>query len=125
MITQRGIEVNPKKNKAINSMHSLISLKDVQVLAGQIVAINMFVSTLEEMCFHFFRLLRKVNTTEFQWIEECEEAFQDLKEYLSRPLVLSRPNEGEKLLFYLVTSIGVVSLVLIILKDQNNCIYTM
>ncbi|XP_075649916.1 uncharacterized protein LOC142620433 [Castanea sativa] len=49
----------------------------------------------------------------FEWIEECATAFQQLKEYLSCPPIMSRP-EVEKVLFaYIAVADHAVSLVLI------------
>ena len=49
----------------------------------------------------------------FKWIEECALAFQQLKDYLSRPLIMSSPEVDEVLFFYIVVTLHVVSLVLI------------
>jgi hypothetical protein len=59
----------------------------------------------------FFKLLRK--ETKFEWTDECETALQHLKETLSAPLVLSRPDQGEVLCLYLSVSSDAVSAVLI------------
>ena len=49
----------------------------------------------------------------FKWIEECVLAFQQLKEYISRPPIMSRP-EVDKVLFAYITVVPhVVSSVLI------------
>ena len=49
----------------------------------------------------------------FEWTEECALAFQQLKDYLSRPLIMSSPEVDEVLFFYIVVTLHVVSLVLI------------
>ena len=49
----------------------------------------------------------------FEWTEECASAFQQLKEYLSRPSVMSRPEIDEVLFAYIVVAFQAVSLVLI------------
>ena len=54
----------------------------------------------------------------FQWMEECEEAFQDLKKYLVSPLILSCLNLGEDLYIYLAISEHAMSAVL--LKNQEG-----
>ncbi|XP_016192436.1 uncharacterized protein LOC107633307 [Arachis ipaensis] len=38
---------------------------------------------------------------QFEWTPECEEAFQELKRFLSQPLILTRPKVGEELVLYL------------------------
>ena len=49
----------------------------------------------------------------FEWTEECALAFQQLKEYLSQPPIMSSPEVDEVLFVYIVMDPHVVSLVLI------------
>ena len=81
-------------------MTSLRSVKEVQRLTGRIAALNRFVSRATDKCLLFFKTLKQA----FQWIEECEVAFQALKEYLSKPPFLSPSVKGEDLFLYLVVS---------------------
>ena len=37
----------------------------------------------------------------FLWDDKCEQAFRALKEYLSKPLLLSKPVDGEQFFLYL------------------------
>ena len=83
MITHRGIEVNPNQIKAINSLHPPRNPKEVQKLTGMAVALNRFISQLMDRCHPFFQLLHKWK--DFQWTKECVLAFEELKQYLSRP----------------------------------------
>lgn len=53
----------------------------------------------------------------FQWDEECEKAFQDLKEYLIQEPMLTASKPGENLFMYLLVSKHAVSAVL--LRDQG------
>ena len=79
MVSQRGIEVNPEKVWAIMELEPLRTAKEVQSLNGKIAALNRFVSKETERCLPFFRTLRK----SFEWTDECQKAFEDLKKYLS------------------------------------------
>ena len=63
------------------------------------------------MCRHFFQLLNKWKG--FEWTEECILAFQQLKEYLSQPPIMSRPKVDEVLFAYIAVASHVVSLVLV------------
>ena len=49
----------------------------------------------------------------FEWTEESVLAFQQLKEYLSRPPIISRPKVDEVLFAYIAMASRSVSLVLI------------
>lgn len=71
----------------------------------------------------FFKVLRKAK--DFRWTEECELAFQELKNYLKFPPLLANPRVGGVLYLYLVVSENTVSSVLVReeKKAQNPVYY--
>ena len=93
MVTHRRIEVNPDQIKVINNLQPPRNPKEVQRLTGMTVALNRFISWSANRCRPFFQLLNKWK--EFEWTKECALAFQQLKEYLSRPPIMSRPEVDE------------------------------
>jgi hypothetical protein len=109
MVSQRGIEANPEKLSAVLEMQSPQTTKQLQQLTGRIAALNRFISRSTDKCLPFFKILKKA----FEWNSECEEAFGKLKEYLTNPPLLSRPDEGEILYLYLAVSPSAVSLALV------------
>jgi hypothetical protein len=109
MVSQRGIKANPEKVKAVLEMEAPRTMKQLQRLTGRIAALNRFISRSTDKCLPFFKILRKV----FTWSEECEEAFEKLKEYLMNPPLLRRPTEGEILYLYVAVSPSTVSLALV------------
>uniref|UniRef100_A0A2N9I9Y3 Uncharacterized protein n=1 Tax=Fagus sylvatica TaxID=28930 RepID=A0A2N9I9Y3_FAGSY len=109
MVSQCGIEANPDKIKAILEMSPPTTVKKVQSLTGKATALNRFVSRSTDKCLPFFKILRKA----FQWTEECQHAFEELKVYLSSPPLLSPSKTGEELYLYLVVSSSAVSSALI------------
>ncbi|KAL5560487.1 hypothetical protein UlMin_036698 [Ulmus minor] len=111
MVNHRGIEANPAKIQALLNMESPRKVKEVQSLTGRVAALNRFISRATYKCQPFFRALRKGK--DFSWTEECEQSFQELKTYLGRPPLLSKPQEGESLILYLAVSKGAVSSTLI------------
>ncbi|KAL0406632.1 UNVERIFIED_CONTAM: Retrovirus-related Pol polyprotein from transposon opus [Sesamum latifolium] len=64
MVTQRGIEANPDKIKAIMDMGPPTSIKEVQQLTGRIAALSRFISKSAEKGLPFFKTLRKVKNFE-------------------------------------------------------------
>ena len=79
-------------------------------------ALNRFISRSTDRCRPFFQLLNKWKG--FEWTEECALAFKHLKEYLSRPPIMSRPEVDEVLFAYIVVASHAVSLVLI--RDDSG-----
>ncbi|KAL0404966.1 UNVERIFIED_CONTAM: hypothetical protein Sradi_2137400 [Sesamum radiatum] len=49
----------------------------------------------------------------FSWNEDCQKAFDNLKQYLSKPPLLTKPEAGETLRIYLAASEEAVSAVLV------------
>ena len=118
MISQRGIEPNPDKIRALQDMREPTSYKDIQKLAGRLAALGRFISRSGDRSLPFFKKLRQTNREKFEWNEECSQAFKELREYLGSPKLLSRPEPGEQLQLYLAVSEGAVSKVLV--KDENQ-----
>ena len=91
MVSQRGIEVEPNKIKAIVEMKPPRTEKEIQGFLGRIQYINRFIAQLTMTCEPIFQLLKKEVPT--VWNEQCQEAFEKIKNYLTKPpiLVLSVP----------------------------------
>ena len=85
MVSYRGIKVKPDKIQAIIKMAPPRNTKEVQCLNNKVAALNRFVSRATNKCLPFFRTLKK----SFEWTEECQRAFDDLKAYHSSPPLLS------------------------------------
>ncbi|KAL2253138.1 UNVERIFIED_CONTAM: Pro-Pol polyprotein [Sesamum indicum] len=111
MVNERGIEANPAKIEAILKLRSPTTIKEVQQLIGKLASLNRFISKSSDRNLPFFKVLRK--TKNFEWTEECEQAFQDLKTYLRSPPLLTNLKRSEALYLYLAISENVVSSALI------------
>ena len=85
MVSQRGIEANPDKIRAIIEMTPPRNVKEVQSLNGKVATLNRFVLRATDKCLPFFRTLKK----SFEWTAECQQAFEKLKAYLSALPLLS------------------------------------
>ena len=60
MVSQRGIEVNPEKVRAIMELGPPRMVKELQSLNGKIAALNRFVSKATDKCLPFFRVLKNL-----------------------------------------------------------------
>ncbi|KAK0578135.1 hypothetical protein LWI29_005686 [Acer saccharum] len=79
-VHQRGIEVNHEKIQALAKMVSPRTLKDIQRLTGCLASLSRFIAKSTDRCLPFFKALKKGKGVE--WNEDCERAFQALKDYL-------------------------------------------
>jgi hypothetical protein len=92
-ISHRGIEANPEKISAITKMKAPTCIKDVQKLTGCMAALNKFISKLGVRGLPFFKLLK--HQEKFAWTPEADQALARLKDFLSKPPVLTAPRKKE------------------------------
>ncbi|KAM2274273.1 hypothetical protein ACFX1S_044103 [Malus domestica] len=117
MISQRGIKANPEKIKAIIDMKEPVTSKDIQSLTGKVAALTRFISKATNRCAHFFKAL-KGSKKYITWIDECAETFKNLKDYMSKAPLLSKPEVGDTLIIYLSVSASTISSVFI--RNDGN-----
>ncbi|KAM2589505.1 hypothetical protein TB1_046426 [Malus domestica] len=103
IISQRGIKANPEKIKAIIDMKELVTSKDIQSLTSKVVALTRFISKATDRCAFFFKAL-KGSKKYITWTDECAEAFKNLKDYMSKAHLFSKPEVGDTLIIYLSVS---------------------
>ncbi|XP_052878862.1 uncharacterized protein LOC128285404 [Gossypium arboreum] len=99
VVSEKGIEIDSDKVRAIQELSPPRTQKEVRGFLGRLNYITWFISQLTEKCDPIFRLLKKHNPGE--WDDECQKAFYKVKEYLSSPLVLSPPSSNRPLILYL------------------------
>ncbi|KAA3458454.1 gag/pol polyprotein [Gossypium australe] len=99
VVSEKGIEVDSDKVKAIQDLPPPRTQKEVRGFLGRPNYIARFISQLTEKCDPIFRLLKKHN--QGIWNEECQRAFDKVKQYLSTAPVLSLPNPDRPLILYL------------------------
>jgi ribonuclease HI len=121
IISHRGIEANPEKISAITKMKAPTCIKDVQKLTGCMAALNKFISKLGEWGLPFFKLLK--HQEKFVWTPEADQALTQLKDFLSKPPVLTAPRKKEQLLLYLDVTTHVVSTAIIVERQEDGHAY--
>jgi hypothetical protein len=112
IISHHSIEANPENISAITNMKAPICIKDVQKLAGCMAALNRFILKPGEWGLPFFKLLK--HQEKFVWTPEADRALAQLKDFLSKPPVLTAPCKKEQLLLYLAATTHVVSSAIIV-----------
>jgi hypothetical protein len=122
LVSARGIEVNPDKIQAILTMGKPAKLHDVQKLARRVAALSRFVARLGEKALPFYALMKK-SDDKFEWTEEADTAFAQLKKVLSTPPVLVAPKEKEPLLLYIAATHQVVSTVLVVERSEEGKVH--
>nr|XP_012466222.1 unnamed protein product [Gossypium raimondii] len=99
IVSGKGIEVGSDKVRAIRDSPPPHTQKEVQGFLGRLNYIARFISRQTEKCDPIFRLLRKHNPG--VWDEECQIAFDKIKQLLSNTPVLLPPSLDRPLILYL------------------------
>ncbi|XP_077232627.1 uncharacterized protein LOC143869976 [Tasmannia lanceolata] len=116
MVSQRGIEANPEKIRAVMELAVPKTIREVQRLTGMIAALGRFISKSAERCLPFFSAVKELKTA--PWTGECQTAFEELKKYLSSPPLLTKPEPGEELFLYL--SISSTALAAVLVREEHR-----
>ncbi|XP_027156010.1 uncharacterized protein LOC113756573 [Coffea eugenioides] len=87
------------------------NVREVQQLTGRMAALSRFLSRSAVRGLPFFRILKIPK--DFQWTEECQKAFADLKVYVAELPTLNAPEQGENLFLYLSACNEAVSAILV------------
>jgi hypothetical protein len=115
IVSQRGIEANPKK---VERMGLIRDLKGVQKVLGCLAALSRFISRLGEKGLPLYRLLKKHE--QFSWTVEAQEALDKLKASLASAPILTPPQDGEPLYLYVAATTQVVSAVIVIERTEEG-----
>ena len=98
ILTSRGIHLDPDKLKVIQGMQPLKILKKLKRSTKKTCLYLKNHHNLLGHCQPFTRLMRK--DVSFVWDEPCQKAFEDIKEYLTKPPVLVAPILGKLFLLF-------------------------
>ncbi|PKI67076.1 hypothetical protein CRG98_012540 [Punica granatum] len=99
VVSERSIEVDPDKVKAIRESPSPSSVREVRGFLGRLNYIARFIANLKDKCQPLFRLVRK--NAAIEWDEDCHKAFDTIIAYLIQSPVLVRPTPDRPLILYL------------------------
>jgi dsDNA-binding SOS-regulon protein len=84
-------------------------------------ALNRFISKLGEWGLPFFKLLKYQE--KFAWTPEADQSLAQLKDFLSKPPVLTAPRKRERLLLYLAATTHVVSTAIVVEQQEDGHAY--
>jgi len=99
IVSQRGIKVDPDKIKAIQILPHSKTQREIRGFFGRSNYISHFISQLTAKYDPTFKLLKKNSTGKRD--ENCQKAFDKVKEYLSNPPVLVPHMSNRPLILYL------------------------
>jgi hypothetical protein len=118
MVSSRGVDANPTKVEAIKKLQPPRTRREIQRLAGMMVALSRFISKLEECGMSFYKLLRKADG--FQWDDQATAVFVQLKQYLKSLPTLVPPRPEDILLLYVAATDAVVSTIISVERSDAS-----
>ncbi|KAI5316192.1 hypothetical protein L3X38_045368 [Prunus dulcis] len=118
LVHQRGVEVDRNKAKSIIEALPPRNKKELQSLLGKINFLRRFISNSAGKIQPFSSLLKLKQEQTFKWEEQHQQAFQEIKHYLSNPPVLSPPKRGRP--FKLYVSASEVSIGSLLVQDNKE-----
>ena len=102
--------------EAILKMKAPKSLNELQKLKGRIISLERFISYSAKKCLPLFRALK--NSKKFEWNDECQTLFKEIKNFLASPPLLNRPISDETL--YLYPSIGYELIASMLVHEEGS-----
>ncbi|XP_058733336.1 uncharacterized protein LOC131604940 [Vicia villosa] len=112
VVHKNGIEVNQSKTKAIMDIKPPSTKKELQSLLGKINFLRRFISNLSGKTKAFSPLLQMKNE-DFIWQSQHQEAFDRIKEYLTKPPILAPPVRSRPMRLYIAVSESTIGSMLV------------
>ena len=112
IIHEKGIEVDPKRIKAMRKVEAPTCKKDLHKFLGKVNFLRRFISNLSGKIDAFTHILWLKDETEFTWGAKQQEAFEKIKIYLSSPPVLKASRRGVPFRLYVAAEDKVIGAVL-------------
>ena len=118
IVSNKGIEANPAKIRALSQLAMPTDLKQVQKLAGCVAALSGFISRLGEKALPLYCLLQR--TDHIEWTDAATTRLEEIKTLLANNPILATPNVGKPMLLYISATHQVVSVVLVIEREEEG-----
>ncbi|CAL2257562.1 unnamed protein product [Prunus armeniaca] len=109
-VHQRGIDVDLEKTRAINSLAPPRSPKELKSFIGRLSYIRRFIPGLATTMSMFTPLLKKGKP--YEWSKECQEAYQQVQQLITKLPTMRAPILGLPLKFYLTATNATVGALL-------------
>jgi hypothetical protein len=112
IIHEHGIEIDPTKIESINKVQPPQCKNDMQKFLEKVNYLRRFISNLSRKISAFAPILQLKNEAEFTWGIDQQRAFENIKRYLSSPLVMKAPMAEIPFRLYIAVEDAVIGTVL-------------
>jgi hypothetical protein len=118
LVHERGIEISLNSQEVVKTMVPPTIKKELQQLIGKINFVRRFISNLSRWIEPFMELVKIKVNGEFCWGAEQQRAFEDIKDYLSKPPMLVPPQQDKP--FYIYLSVGDTSIASVVIQVHDG-----
>ena len=118
LVSDRMIEFNTSKIKAILKIPPPQSEKEIRGFLGRLQYISQFIIKLTSTCEPIFKLLKKNES--HTWNDKCQKVFELIKEYLLTPILVPPQHERPLLLYLSIIGDAVGSMLAREDDDKNE-----
>ncbi|KAK1613580.1 hypothetical protein QYE76_019097 [Lolium multiflorum] len=124
LVHERGIQIGLKSQEAVRTMQPPTTKKELQRLIGKINFVRRFISNLSGRIEPFMALVKTKSDDEFHWGAEQQQAFDEIKRYLTTPLVLVPPQQDRPFYIYLsVPDTSIASVVVQLYEGVEKVVF--
>jgi hypothetical protein len=116
LVHERGIKIGLKSQEAVRAMVPPTTKRELLQLIGKINFVRRFISNLSGRIEPFMELVKIKANEEFRWGAEQQQAFEEIKEYLSKPPV--PPQQYRP--FYVHLSVGDTSIASVVIQVHDK-----
>jgi hypothetical protein len=92
VVSEEGVAVDPRKVQAVKDLSVLTTVKEIKGFIGMAGYYKRFVKDFSKIAAPLTKLTRKGE--KFEWTEECDKAFEELKSRLISAPILKTPDES-------------------------------
>ena len=110
IVSEEGIQVDPKKIEVINEWKPPRNVIEVRCFLGLVGYYRRFVKGFSTTTAPMIRLLQK--NVIFEWIEKCQASFEKLKAFLTEAPILTQPTYGKEYVIFSDVSLNGLGCVL-------------
>jgi hypothetical protein len=112
IVHEKGVEIDPKEIESNKNVQVPTSKKELQRFLGKVNYLMRFICNLSGKVDAFTPLLRLKSGAEFTWGAKQQEAFDEIKSYLTLPPVFRVPKSGVPFQLYVAVEQSVIWVVL-------------
>lgn len=118
VVSATGVQIDPERVKAIQTLFVPRSKKDIQSFLGKINFVRTFIPNLVDLVKHITSMLKK--GSEIKWTDIARGSFESIKKYIMEVPTLIRPNYNKEFHIFSFASEDTIAAVLLQADEEGS-----